>query len=121
MAITLSTAAKNAAVDAVATMLDGGSLVIQDASNATVAQMAFAADAFPAAANGSTSANGLPLQDANAAGGTASKFSARDSANSEVFNGTVTATGGGGDLELSSTTIGAGSTVSITSFDISMP
>jgi hypothetical protein len=43
-----------------------------------------------------------PLGDAN---GTAALFSIKDSNNTEVYSGTVTATGGGGDVEMISTSV----------------
>lgn len=52
--------------------------------------------------------------ESNAVAGTAGHFNIADSAGAPVLSGTVTATGGGGDLELSTLTIPAGGTVSIT-------
>jgi hypothetical protein len=49
-----------------------------------------------------------------AATGTATWFRITDSASAWVVDGTVTATGGGGDLTLNSTAISSGQTVSIT-------
>lgn len=58
-------------------------------------------------------------QDSSAnATGTASFFRLATSAGSAVIQGTVTATGGGGDLTLNTTSISSGSAVSITSFTI---
>jgi hypothetical protein len=52
-----------------------------------------------------------PLGDAN---GTAALFSIKDSAGTEVYSGTVTATGGGGDVEMISTSVIANLPVEIT-------
>lgn len=57
-----------------------------------------------------------PLTDeTNASAGTAASFEITDSDDNVKWTGTVTATAGGGDIELSTTTIAAGGTVSITS------
>lgn len=61
--------------------------------------------AFAAAVAGVASANGLPKEGTATASGTAAFFDMVDSNNAEVFRGTVTATAGGGDIELSTTTI----------------
>lgn len=53
--------------------------------------------------------------------GTASWFRIVDSDGNCAVDGTVTATGGGGDLTLSSTSITSGGTVTITSFTITAP
>jgi hypothetical protein len=53
-----------------------------------------------------------PLGDAN---GTAALFSIKDSAGTEVYSGTISAVGGGGDLEMVSTTIVQGLPVELTS------
>ncbi|HEX7099347.1 MAG TPA: hypothetical protein VF377_08890 [Acidimicrobiia bacterium] len=59
------------------------------------------------------------ISDATAvASGTATWFRILDSDNNPLIDGSVSATGGGGDLQLNSTSIVAGGTVSITSFTI---
>lgn len=57
-----------------------------------------------------------PIQDTNAAGGTTDRYTIENGNASAVLTGdagSVTGTGGGGDIELSSTTIGATDTVTI--------
>jgi hypothetical protein len=53
--------------------------------------------------------------------GTAGWFRLLDSAGTAILDGTVTATSGGGDLELATTTISVGLTVEITAGTITMP
>lgn len=53
--------------------------------------------------------------DTNAVGGTIAKFKIVERDNNEVYQGTVTVTAGGGDIELSSLVIAATDTVSISS------
>lgn len=55
------------------------------------------------------------------AAGTAGCFLIEDASGDNVCDGTVTATGGGGDLTLATTTISVGVTVDITSFSITVP
>ena len=51
--------------------------------------------------------------------GTATWFRIVDSDGNPIIDGSVTATGGGGDLQLNSVALVAGGTVEITSFEIS--
>ena len=64
------------------------------------------------------------ISDDTSATGNASavdKFIVKDQDGTEVFRGSVGATSSGEDMELTSTTIGAGDTVSITSFTVTVP
>jgi hypothetical protein len=64
---------------------------------------------------------GNVFKDSSAANsGTAGYFRINDNSGNCVLQGSVTATGGGGDLTLNSTTITAGASVSITSFSVSL-
>lgn len=62
-----------------------------------------------------------PAPVSGVAAGTAGWFRMADSNGNTVMDGSVTATGGGGDLTLSTTTISVGVTVDITSFSVTMP
>lgn len=53
--------------------------------------------------------------------GTAGWFRVQDSTGANVFDGSVTATGGGGDMTLSSTSITSGGPVDITSLTYTTP
>lgn len=124
MAITLSTATANAACDAIVDLVDGGAaagyLLIETSGDATIANCAMSDPAFGAAANGTATANSI-TDESSATAGTAAKFEMRDSDDTNILSGSVTVTGGGGDIELSSTSIGAGDTVSISSLTVGVP
>ncbi len=128
MAITRSVAAQDASVDAVVDLLDGGTtnptgeLIFRTAGDAAVATLAFANPAFGASATGAATANAI-ADDPSAVGGTTTKFTAEDRDNGAggVFAGTVTATSGGGDIELSTNIIAASDVVRITSLVYKSP
>lgn len=134
MAIRLSTAARNASASAVGNLVDAdagaGTLKIYsgaqpangdtDPAGTLLATVAFAVTAFGAPANGTIAAVD-PAAVTGVAAGTAGCFIVEDASGDNVFNGTVSATGGGGDLELATTTISVGVTVDITSFTYTQP
>lgn len=70
------------------------------------------------AAGGALVLNAITQDSSANATGTASFFRLATSGGSAVIQGTVTATGGGGDLTLNTTSISSGAAVSITSFTI---
>lgn len=142
MGLRLSTAARNAACNAVVGLVDGGAGagVLRVYSGAQpagpgsaptgtlLAKFTLSKPAFAAAATGAATLTvAPPVQDvAAAATGTAGWFRICDSTEAAatglgVVDGTVTATGGGGDLTLSTTSIVVGGTVTITSGTITMP
>jgi hypothetical protein len=123
MALTHVTALRNSLADLIADAIDVGStdangdlqIATSSAFTTILATLQFANPAFGAASGGTATANAIAA-DTNAANtGTASNFRIRDRNNTEVVRGTVSATGGGGDIQLSSTSITATDTVSITS------
>ena len=128
MAITLSTGSRNAACDAITALVDvsgPGTIEIKTAASTVAgtseaATLTFPATAFGAAVTGVCTA-GTIVDDTSAAGGTAGFYAVFDGLGAAVWQGTVTATSGGGDLELSSVVIGATDTVTISSFTITVP
>lgn len=127
MAITLQTSARNAACDAIVGLIDAGagagtieikSLASTVSGINEVATLTFSDPAFGGASSGTATASAIS-DDTNATGGTAAAFTVFDSDSNPIFQGTVSTSGA--DLNLSSTTIGAGDTVSITSFTVTMP
>lgn len=120
----LEVAARNAAVDAVVDLIDVGSsdangdLVIDTSADAEVATLALSDPAFGSASSGTATANAIS-DDTNATGGEAAKFKFQDKDNGRVMGGTVGTSGA--ELNLSSTTIGAGDTVSVSSFTVTQP
>lgn len=123
-AVTHPTAVRNAIADLVVDLIDAGAgagtFELQTSADAEVATLTFGDPAFGAAANGTAAANAI-TSDTNATGGTAAKAVAQDSDGTDVFLCSVSATGGGGDVELSSVEIGAGDTVSMSALSYSAP
>jgi len=106
--------------DALLALLDSGSLEFQTSAGAEVATLSLSATAFASASSGTAAANSIS-PDTSATGGTIAKFELQDSGGTGVVFGSVTATSGGGDIEMSSLVIGAGDTVSVTSLDYTAP
>jgi len=141
MALSISVAARNAACDAIVDLIDGGSGAgviriytgTKPATPATsptgtlLAEFTCSDPAFGAASTGVATLDVTPaLTDTGIAAGTAGYFRICDSTEAAgtglgVIDGTVTATGGGGDLTLNSTTISVGVAVEVTSGTITMP
>jgi hypothetical protein len=118
---TLSVTARNAAVTAIAGLLNSGKLNFQTSAHNLVASPTFGATAFGTAANGAAAANTI-ADDTNAAGGTIDHCHLMKSDNTtEVMQCSCTVNGGGGDIELTSLVLGAGDTLSITSLSLSQP
>lgn len=126
MALTHTTATRNAIADTVVDSIDAGStdangdLVIMTSGDVEVATLAMSNPAYGAAASGTAQENTIS-DDTNATGGTAALFKLQDLDNTEVLRGTVTGTGGGGDIELNSVSISAGVTVSISDLSYTAP
>ncbi len=129
MAFQFSVASRNASLDAIETAI-GASPVLEIRSGSAPADCATAdsgtvlatlnlpADFLANASGGSKGIAGGPWQDSSAdATGTAGHFRIKQGATCHV-QGTVTVTGGGGDMQLDSISITAGQQVSITAFTI---
>ena len=130
MALQLSTTVRNARLDTIETTISTAPILrirtgsapanCATADSGTVlAEMTLPSDWMAAASNGSKALSGT-WQDASAnAAGTAAHFRIYDSAGTTChIQGTVTATGGGGDLELNNTSIQVGQSVTITGFTL---
>lgn len=123
MSLTHVAAVRNSLATIVSTAVDNGStnpngqiqIATSSAFSTILSTLQFANPSFGSASAGVITANAI-APDTNAANtGTAANFRLQDRNGTEVLRGTVTATGGGGDIQLSSTSITAGDTVSITS------
>ena len=141
MTVRISTAARNAAAGAIAALVDGGSSAgvirvytgSQPATPATTAtgtlllEFPLSDPAFGSPATGVVTLDVSPaVEDEGIAAGTAGWFRILDSTEAAgtglgIVDGSVSASGGGGDLILSTTTVSVGLDVSITSFAITMP
>lgn len=131
MAFQFSTTARNAALDAIETAI-GTSAVLKIRSGSVpadcgtadagtvLATLTLPSDWLAAASGGSKSKSGT-WEDASAdATGTAAHFRIYASDGTTVhMQGTITATGGGGDMTLDNTSIASGQQVTITSFTLS--
>lgn len=88
-------------------------------SGTVLATMTLPSDWMAAASSGSKALTGTWQDTAADAAGTAAHFRIYDSAGTTCHvQGTVTATGGGGDIELQNTSIATGQAITITSFTI---
>lgn len=125
MALTHVTAIRNSLADLVVDAIDVGTtdatgdLIIQTGADATLCTINLSATSFGAASSGTATAASLPKEGTCTGTGTAAKFRVRNRDNSEVFQGSVTATGGGGDMELSSTSLVTNDVVRINTFTYS--
>lgn len=118
----LAIVGRNVSVDAVNTLLNGGSLEIRTGSAAAIdsaptgtvlATLVIPATAFGASSSGSATANAITTVTATAAG-TAGHYVAKDSSGNAERNGVV-----GGAMTLNNTTFGIGDDVSVTSWTYS--
>jgi len=128
MAFQFSTSARNAALDAIETTIGAaptleirtGAAPANCAAAATgtvLATLALPSDWLAAAASGQKTLLGT-WQDASAdAGGTAGHFRINAGATCHI-QGSITATGGGGDMTLDNVSISAGQQVNVTSFTL---
>jgi len=124
LAVTHPAAVRNQLADLVVDQLDlntpPGKLIMQTAGSVTVATLTFANPAFGAAAAGVATANAI-VADTNAVGGTIAKAELRQGGGTAIVLCSVTATGGGGDIQLNSVVISAGQQVSLTSLTYAAP
>jgi len=130
MAIQLSVAARNARLDAIETAAGATAILrirtgAQPATCATadsgtiLSAMTLPADYMAAASGGAKAKSGTWEDAAADAAGTAAHFRIYDSAGTTChLQGSVSATGGGGDLELNNVVLAVGQTVTITSFTL---
>lgn len=123
MAVTYTTAVKNARLDAVTAQIDAGAgagkLEIGTTAMGTVlATVTLADPSAAAAASGVLTFSGFPRSDTSAdATGTAAAARIRDSNNVDIITGLSVGTSGS-DINLDSVSITAGQTVTITSATI---
>lgn len=133
MTIQLSTAVRNAMLDAIETAI-GVSAILRVFTGAPPAscavadsgvkllEYALASDWAAAAAGGSKSLNGLPLSVNGLATGTAGYFRFEDSTGTTChMQGTITATGGGGDATMDNTSVVLGQAVQIPTWSWTEP
>lgn len=130
MALTLPNASRSAMCYALVSQLDGGTIEIRSgtrpasandtATGSLLAAVTLKTPAFGAASNGVATINDPDPVTASASG-TATWFRALTSEGGTVFDGSVTATGGGGDLTLVTTSLTNGLSVDVTGGTVTMP
>ena len=130
MAVTHTTAVRNGIADYVVDLVDGGATAgllifrITGSTAATptteVATLTFTDPAFGAASSGTATASAI-TDDSSATGGTVAFATLEDDVSTVCAHCNVTATGGGGDIELSSLVVAATDTVSMSSLTYSAP
>jgi len=128
MTIGMSTNLRNARVDAITTFAGNGALLrLYDGTRPSTGGTATTLLAeltcgtpFAASASGGVLTLGSITQDsaANAAGNATWFRLVKSDGTTHVMDGSVTATGGGGDMELVTTSITTGQPVQVTSFTI---
>lgn len=125
MAVTLTTAARNAACNAIVDLVDAGAgagtLVLYLANGSTeVATLTFSDPAFGNASTGVATASAI-TSDTSATGNVSAATVAKflDSAATEVLSCSVGI--GTGDIQLSNNVIAAGETVAITALTVTVP
>lgn len=136
MVIRLPTASRNASVAAVANLVDAdvgaGTIQIRTgaqpatgndpATGTLLATVTLADPAWSGPAAGVMTLDTTPvLSTVGVAAGTAGWFRMLDNSGDSIFDGNVTGTGGGGDLELNTTSISIGLTVEITAGTLTQP
>lgn len=125
----ISTAARNAMIDALTALLDGGTIEIRtgaaptnpsDADSGTLlATLTFANPAFGAGSSGVATAGTITPDSNTPATGTAAHFRMKASGGSVVAQGSVSTSGA--DMNFNTTSFVAGGTCSITSGTLTQP
>lgn len=127
MPITLTTNTRNVATNSIVDLIDTGTVnptgsinIYTTGLNLLLVTLNFSNPAYGNSLNGV--ATGNPVTNGVAlASGTASIFTVVNRNGVEIFRGTVSATGGGGDIELSSVSIATSQIISINSTTFTMP
>lgn len=125
MALTLETTLRDALAAEIEVTINfgvtetGGKLAIETSADAEISLHRFDVDSFGVPSTGTITLNSTPIDDTSAQAGTAAQFSIYDRNNLKLLEGVVQVSGA--DLDLSSLVVGAGDTVSLTSFSITVP
>jgi hypothetical protein len=122
MAVVHDTQTKNLIVDTVCNTLDSGATIeLMTAANVVLATITLDSNSFAAAVAGEAVANGFPKSATIAVAGTLTKFQIKDSTAVPRIFGTITVTGGGGDIELTSVIYAISEIVTINSLTYRVP
>ena len=123
MAVTLTTAARNAACNAIVDLLDAGAgaatlIFVTSDGSTEVATLTFSDPAFGDSAVGVATASAI-TSDTSATGGTSTIALMKDSNATEVLRCTVGTSGA--DINLSNNVIAATETVAVTALTVTVP
>src|SRR5690606_15334858 len=131
MATRISVAARNAAVNAIAALLNGGTPEIRTGSppespapadsGTLLVSTPLANPAFGSPSNGSAALAGVPRQAEAQADGTAGHARFKTSGGQAVLDVAVSGPAGNGELKLDNVNIAQGQQVTIISFSLSQP
>jgi hypothetical protein len=123
MALTLETGLRDDLANQIDASVNTGAgtatLVFETAADAEVATILLQNPAFGAAVTGVITLQGTPLEDTSATAGTVAQFSIFDRDVAKQLEGVVLVAGG--DINMTSLVVGAGDTVELTSFSITVP
>lgn len=123
-AITHATATRNAISDAVDAHINtGGGTAVLKIRQSTTDLVSFNLQnpAFGASSSGTITLAGVPIAATAGAAGTADGFQILDRGGALVLSGSVTGNGGGGDIEVSNTSIANGQSCSLTALTYTAP
>jgi len=128
MPVNHSTDVRNAMMDAYDDRVNAGStdpnadfVFIDSTGPLDVAEIALQDPAFVAANASQVAIAGTPLSVFAAAGGTIDTYEIRNKDNTTCADGTVTPTGGGGDIEIDNATVNSGQKVQLDSYSETAP
>lgn len=113
MAVSFATAYGNTRLTALGQALSGGTLELLTSGDVEVATLTLGSTGGTAftSVTGKVGTFDDMTQDSGAAGGVVAKFAMKNSSGTTIYTGTVTATGGGGDITIPSVTIPVGGIV----------
>lgn len=122
MAIVLEAATRTALAVAILADIDSGAgfanILFEQGDDAEVATIILENPSF-AESGGVLTAQGTPISDASATGGTVAQFTLVDRDAADILEGTVATSGG--DINLTSLVVAATEEVELTSFSITVP
>lgn len=126
MAITHASAVRDAIANLIDDQVNGGSgdtggdIVLRDSTTILV-EIEFSATAFGAASSGTITAADVPLAGVAGASGEADNFQIRNKSDTVILSGSVTAAGGGGDIQIDNINIASSQDVILNSLTYSAP
>ena len=123
MAVTLTTSARDTACDSIVDLIDtagtGKLDFYTDGFGTLLAELVFGATAFGASSTGTATANAITAETSAVATGTAGAFRIMGGNDEVVMSGSVSASGG--DINLNTTSIFQGDSLSISSLTVTVP